>query len=61
MAYANPGSDTCVPVSGTGPVIDDLAKKQALWDMAACDRIDRTAMNAAGTRPAFFFAGREIR
>ena len=50
-----------MPVSGTGPVIDDLAKKQALWNTAACDRIDRTAMKAAGTRPAFFFAGREFR
>ena len=35
VAYANPGSDTYVSVSGTAHVVDDLAKKQALWNKAA--------------------------
>jgi len=35
VAYANPGSDTYVSVSGTAHVVEDLAKKQALWNKAA--------------------------
>ena len=32
VAYANPGKDTYVSVSGTAAVIDDLAKKKQLWN-----------------------------
>ncbi len=35
VSYANPGSDTYVSVSGTAHVVDDRAKKQALWNTAA--------------------------
>jgi len=32
VAYADPGSDTYVSVSGTAAVIEDAAKKQQLWN-----------------------------
>ena len=35
VAYANPSSDTYVSVSGVAEVVDDQAKKQALWNKAA--------------------------
>jgi general stress protein 26 len=35
LAYANPSSDTYVSVSGVAQVVDDHAKKQALWNKAA--------------------------
>ena len=35
VAYANPGSDTYVSVSGTAHVVDDMARKQALWSKGA--------------------------
>jgi general stress protein 26 len=35
VSYGNPGSDTYVSVSGTAHVVDDPAKKQALWNTAA--------------------------
>ena len=31
LAYADPGSDTYVSVSGTAAMIEDTAKKQQLW------------------------------
>jgi general stress protein 26 len=31
LAYADPGSDRYVSVSGTAAVVDDPARKQALW------------------------------
>jgi general stress protein 26 len=31
IAYAHPGKDSYVSVSGTASVVDDLAKKRALW------------------------------
>ena len=31
VIYANPSSDTYVSVSGTAAVVEDAAKKQALW------------------------------
>ena len=31
VAYANPGKDTYVSVSGNAAVVDDLAKKRQLW------------------------------
>ena len=35
VAYANPASDTYVSVSGTARVVDDQARKQALWNKPA--------------------------
>ena len=35
VSYANPGSDTYVSVSGIAEVVEDSAKKQALWNKAA--------------------------
>ena len=35
VAYANPNSDTYVSVSGLAEVVEDSAKKQALWNKAA--------------------------
>ncbi len=35
VSYANPSSDTYVSVTGTARVVDDLARKQALWNKAA--------------------------
>jgi general stress protein 26 len=35
VAYANPSSDTYVSVSGVAHVVDDQARKQALWNKAA--------------------------
>ena len=35
VSYANPGSDTYVSVTGTAHVVDDPARKQALWNKAA--------------------------
>ena len=35
VSYANPSSDTYVSVSGTAQVVEDAAKKQALWNKAA--------------------------
>jgi general stress protein 26 len=35
VAYADPGSDCYVSVSGTAAIVDDLAKKQALWSKLA--------------------------
>ena len=35
VAYANPSSDTYVSVSGVAHVVDDMAKKKALWNKAA--------------------------
>lgn len=34
-AYADPGSDSYVSVSGTAKVVDDMAKKQQLWSKAS--------------------------
>ncbi len=35
VAYANPSSDTYVSVSGVAEIVEDSAKKQALWNKAA--------------------------
>ena len=35
VAYANPSSDTYVSVSGVAHVVEDMAKKKALWNKAA--------------------------
>lgn len=35
VVYADPGDDSYVSVSGTARVVEDLAKKQALWSKAA--------------------------
>jgi general stress protein 26 len=35
VSYADPGSDTYVSVSGVAQVVDDAARKQALWNKAA--------------------------
>src|SRR5262249_29841891 len=35
VSYADPGSDTYVSVSGVAEVVDDPARKQALWNKAA--------------------------
>ena len=35
VAYANPSSDTYVSVSGVATVVEDPAKKAALWNKAA--------------------------
>jgi len=35
VSYANPSSDTYVSVTGTAHVVDDPARKQALWNKAA--------------------------
>ena len=35
VAYANPSSDTYVSVSGIARVVDDMAKKKALWTKQA--------------------------
>ena len=35
VSYANPGSDTYVSVSGVASVVEDAAKKQALWNKGA--------------------------
>ena len=35
VSYADPGSDTYVSVSGTAQVVEDAAKKKALWNKAA--------------------------
>jgi len=35
VAYADPGSDTYVSVSGIAQVVEDAAKKQQLWNKAA--------------------------
>ena len=35
VSYADPGSDTYVSVSGVAEIVDDSAKKQALWNKAA--------------------------
>ncbi len=35
VSYANPGSDTCVSVTGVAHVVDDMAKRKALWNKAA--------------------------
>jgi general stress protein 26 len=35
VSYANPGSETYVSVSGIARVVEDLAKKQALWNKGA--------------------------
>jgi general stress protein 26 len=35
VAYADPSSDTYVSVSGVAHVVDDMAKKKALWNKAA--------------------------
>jgi general stress protein 26 len=35
VAYANPSSDTYVSVTGVATVVEDQAKKQALWNKAA--------------------------
>lgn len=34
VSYADPGKDTYVSVSGTAEVVEDLARKQALWSKA---------------------------
>ena len=34
VAYADPGADTYVSVSGKASVVDDLAKKKELWNKA---------------------------
>ena len=34
VSYANPSSDTYVSVSGVAHIVDDRAKKQALWTKA---------------------------
>lgn len=35
VAYADPGSDRYVSVSGTAEVVDDVARKRALWSKVA--------------------------
>ena len=35
LAYADPDDDTYVSVSGTAAVVDDMAKKEALWSKMA--------------------------
>ncbi len=35
VSYANPGSDTYVSVSGVAHVVEDMAKKKALWNKGA--------------------------
>jgi general stress protein 26 len=35
VAYADPGSDSYVSVSGTAAVVEDMAKKQQLWSKMA--------------------------
>jgi general stress protein 26 len=35
VSYADPGSDTYVSVSGVAQVVEDMAKKQALWNKFA--------------------------
>jgi general stress protein 26 len=35
VAYADPGEDSYVSISGTATLVDDLAKKQQLWTKAA--------------------------
>ena len=35
VSYANPSSDTYVSVTGVATVVDDQAKKQALWNKGA--------------------------
>jgi general stress protein 26 len=35
LTYADPGADSYVSVSGTATVVDDTAKKQALWSKLA--------------------------
>lgn len=35
VSYANPSSDTYVSVTGVATVVEDLAKKQALWNKGA--------------------------
>ena len=35
VSYANPSSDTYVSVTGVATVVEDQAKKQALWNKAA--------------------------
>ena len=35
VSYADPGSDTYVSVSGIAEIVDDRAKKLALWNKAA--------------------------
>ena len=35
VSYANPSSDTYVSVSGVARVVDDMAKKKALWTKQA--------------------------
>ncbi len=35
VSYANPSSDTYVSVTGVAHVVDDMAKRKALWNKAA--------------------------
>ena len=35
VAYADPGTDTSVPVAGRAAEVDDAAKKRALWSKLA--------------------------
>ncbi len=35
VSYANPSSDTYVSVSGVARLVEDMAKKQALWNKAS--------------------------
>jgi general stress protein 26 len=35
VSYANPSSDTYVSVTGAARVVEDMAKKKALWNKAA--------------------------
>jgi general stress protein 26 len=35
VSYADPGSDTYVSISGVAHVVEDMAKKQALWNKGA--------------------------
>ena len=35
VAYADPGSDSYVSVSGTASIVEDIAKKQQLWTKMA--------------------------
>jgi len=35
VSYADPGDDSYVSVSGTAAIVEDQAKKQALWSSAA--------------------------
>jgi general stress protein 26 len=35
VSYADPGSDTYVSVSGVAEIVEDAAKKKALWNKAA--------------------------